>query len=163
MAGLKAICLRYFNAAGADPEERAGEMHSPETHVIPLALYAAMGIGPKLTVFGGNFPTPDGTCIRDYVHVTDLAKAHVSAMDYVDRGGTEFALNLGTGRGHSVLEVVEMIRQVTGRDVPYSIGPEREGDPAKLVANPALANRELGWQAQFGLKISSGALGLGPS
>jgi UDP-arabinose 4-epimerase len=150
-AKLRAVCLRYFNAAGADAHCRAGELHEPETHLIPLALQAASGLRPQLTIFGNDFPTPDGTCVRDYIHVDDLATAHIAAIDYLNRGGEEFAMNLGTGSGNSVLDVVNCISRVTGHQVPFRIGARREGDPAKLVANPALANRELGWKAQYDL------------
>jgi UDP-glucose 4-epimerase/UDP-arabinose 4-epimerase len=147
--GLEGVALRYFNAAGADPQLDTGEAHWPETHLIPLAIEAALGIGHPLTVFGTDFPTPDGSCIRDYVHVSDLARAHVLALDApVDPAGF-LAMNLGTGRGASVKEVVEAVGRAVGRTVPHSIGPRREGDPAVLVANPARAKAVLNWQPHF--------------
>lgn len=147
--GLEGVALRYFNAAGADPQLELGEAHWPETHLIPLAIEAALGIGQALTVFGTDFPTPDGSCIRDYVHVSDLARAHVLALDVpLDFAGF-LAMNLGTGRGASVKEVVEAVGRAVGRPVPHAIGPRREGDPAVLVANPASAKAVLNWQPDF--------------
>lgn len=143
--GLQAVALRYFNACGADPEGEIGEAHQPESHLIPLAIEAALGLGPALTVFGQDFPTLDGTCIRDYIHVADLARAHVLALD-VDPGTDGFvAMNLGTGRGFSVLEVVEAVGRAVGRPVPYAVGVRRAGDPACLVARPDRARAHLGW------------------
>jgi UDP-arabinose 4-epimerase len=146
--GLSAVALRYFNAAGADPDGEIGEDHDPETHLIPLALGAAAGLRGPLTVFGTDHPTPDGTCIRDYVHVSDLADAHVKALLHFATTSGFSALNLGTGTGISVLEILRGIRDVTGREVPYSCGPRREGDPPALVADVALASRTLGWRPQ---------------
>ena len=147
--GLQAVALRYFNACGADPEGEIGEAHYPESHLIPLTIEAALGLGPALTVFGQDFPTPDGACIRDYIHVSDLAQAHVLALD-ADPGPEGFvAMNLGTGRGFSVLEVVEAVSRAAGRPTPYSVGPRRAGDPACLVANPERAQRNLGWRPAF--------------
>ena len=145
---LSAVALRYFNAAGADAEGEIGEAHDPETHLIPLALGAAQGSAPPLTVFGNDHPTPDGTCIRDYIHVTDLADAHVKALGHAsgDRGFAAF--NLGTGKGSSIKEVIEAAQDVTGRNVPHKFGPRREGDPAALVSDPSLANEVLGWSAR---------------
>ena len=143
--GLQAVALRYFNACGADPEGEIGEAHQPESHLIPLAIEAALGLGPGLTVFGQDFPTPDGSGVRDYIHVADLAQAHVLALD-ADPGPEGFvAMNLGTGRGYSVLEVVEAVSRATGRPTPFSVGPRRIGDPASLVAHPARARERLGW------------------
>lgn len=143
--GLKSACLRYFNAAGADPEGRLGERHSPETHLIPIALEVALGMRPALEVFGNDYDTPDGTCIRDYVHVSDLCQAHLLALDALDRDGASFAVNLGNGQGFSVLEVIDTVRRVTGHPVPVKASPRRAGDPARLIADSTLARRKLGW------------------
>ena len=142
--GLKFVSLRYFNAAGAT--ERCGEHHEPESHLVPNVLAAALGKKPEVAVLGRNYPTPDGTPIRDYVHVADLAEAHISALDYLRQGGDSDFLNLGTGRGYSVLEVIECARQVTGSPIPVRIEGQRPGDPARLVADAALARAVLGWQ-----------------
>jgi UDP-glucose-4-epimerase GalE len=151
--GLRSASLRYFNAAGADFEARAGELHSPETHLIPLTMDAVAGSGPPLTVFGNDFPTPDGTCIRDYIHVTDLAAGHLAALDYLDREPEgHLAFNLGTGRGYSVLEIIQAVGRVAGTEVPHKVGARREGDPARLVADPSLAQKHLGWKARYGLE-----------
>lgn len=144
--GLPWVALRYFNAAGADPDGEIGEDHEPETHLIPLAIEAALGRGETLQVFGTDYPTPDGTAIRDYIHVTDLADAHVRALDHLRGGGSSVALNLGTGNGHSVRQVVDAVARVGGRPVPVVHGPRREGDPPALVADPARAYGTLGWQ-----------------
>jgi len=146
---IRSVCLRYFNAAGADPEGRLGERHHPETHLIPLALAAAAGDGPGLTLFGTDYPTPDGTCIRDYIHVVDLADAHVKAMDYLQAGGSSRAFNLGCGQGWSVRQVIDEVEKVTGRKVPLTIGARRPGDPVALVASNRRALAELGWTPQF--------------
>lgn len=145
--GLTSTALRYFNAAGADPDGLTGEDHDPETHLIPLALAAAAGKGPPLTLFGEDYPTEDGTCIRDYIHVTDLAAAHVRALQRMGEGYK--AYNLGTGQGASVKRILATIERVTGRSVPHSIGPRREGDPAALVADPARAMAELDWRPRL--------------
>jgi UDP-glucose 4-epimerase/UDP-arabinose 4-epimerase len=145
--GLTGVCLRYFNACGADTEGGIGEAHDPESHLIPLAIEAALGLGPALTVFGEDFPTADGTCVRDYVHVSDLARAHVLALEHEMADGAVLAVNLGTGRGQSVREVIDAVRRATGRAVPYSIGPRRAGDPAALVADPSRAEAVLEWRA----------------
>lgn len=145
--GLRSACLRYFNAAGADPEGRLGEHHDPETHLIPLVIEAALGMRPELTVFGSDYPTPDGTCIRDYVHVTDLAAAHLKAVAQLDDRSVVY--NLGTGSGYSVLEVIRSVERVSGRTVPYRVAERRAGDPAVLVAAPDRIHRETGWQARF--------------
>ena len=142
---LRSISLRYFNAAGADPGGETGEVHEPETHLIPLALDAASGAGPGLTVFGEDYPTPDGTCLRDYIHVSDLAEAHVLALGKLQESGRSDVFNLGTGKGASVLELIAAVERVTGRKVPYSVGPRREGDPPALVSNGDRARSELGW------------------
>jgi UDP-glucose 4-epimerase len=143
--GLKFVALRYFNAAGAT--ETAGEDHDPETHLIPNVLQAASGKRSEICIFGNNYPTPDGTAIRDYIHVRDLAEAHCTALNYLRQGGGSEFLNLGSGRGYSVLEVVESARQVTGRPIRAVIGPPRPGDPSKLVADVSKAERVLGWTA----------------
>jgi UDP-glucose 4-epimerase len=141
--GLRSACLRYFNAAGADPQGRLGEDHDPETHLVPLVIDAALGRRPALEVFGNDYATPDGTCIRDYVHVTDLADAHLHAIDRLDRASVTY--NLGNGSGHSVLQVIEAVREVSGRPVPYRFAPRRPGDPAELVASSARIRAEAGW------------------
>jgi len=149
--GLRFASLRYFNAAGADESGEIGELHDPETHLIPLALAAAAGSGPELQVFGSDYPTPDGTCIRDYIHVNDLADVHVKALDHLAAGKESFAVNVGTGQGHSVQEVIAEVERVTGRRVPRKMGSRRPGDPPKLVANPAKAQALLQWKATRGL------------
>lgn len=143
--GLRSVSLRYFNAAGAAPELRIGESHSPETHLIPNVLRAALGTGPGLRVFGTDYPTADGTCVRDYVHVMDLADAHLRALDLMDAGPGAHAFNLGNGSGFSVLEVIHAARRITGRDIAFEHAPRREGDPAVLVAASAKARDVLGW------------------
>ena len=149
--GLRSVILRYFNAAGADESGEIGEIHEPETHVIPLALAASTENGPELQVYGSDYPTEDGTCIRDYIHVNDLAEAHVRALQYLEKGGDSLAINLGTGRGHSVLEVIQAAENTTGRPVRRTIGPRRPGDPPVLVADPAKAQSVLGWTAKRNL------------
>jgi len=143
--GLRHAALRYFNAAGADAAGEAGEDHAPETHLIPLAIDAALGTRPPVAIFGTDYPTPDGTAIRDYIHVTDLAAAHVEALRRLQAGGASMRLNLGTGRGHSVREVIRAIEEVGGRPVPVTAGPRRAGDPPTLVAASARAAAALGW------------------
>jgi UDP-arabinose 4-epimerase len=149
--GIHYASLRYFNAAGADESGEIGECHDPETHLIPLALDAAANDGAELQVFGTDYPTPDGTCIRDYIHVTDLAEAHVKALEYLIGGGSSISLNLGTGRGHSVKEVIAAVEAVTGKPVRTRFGPRRAGDPPVLVADPGRAKSVLGWKAQRSL------------
>jgi UDP-glucose 4-epimerase len=144
--GLKFVALRYFNAAGATKQR--GEHHEPESHLVPNVLAAATGEKPDVAVFGNGYPTPDGTCIRDYVHVSDLADAHVRALDYLRRGGKSDFLNLGTGHGYSVLEVIETARHVTQSDIRIRVEPPRPGDPAKLVADATKAARVLGWKVE---------------
>ncbi|WP_026621938.1 UDP-arabinose 4-epimerase (plasmid) [Ensifer sp. WSM1721] len=146
--GLNYVSLRYFNACGADPEGDLGEWHDPETHLIPRALMAAAGKIPHLEVFGEDYDTPDGTCIRDYIHVTDLARAHVLAYEHLVRGGQNLAVNLGTGRGFSIREVLRMVGEVTGRDVPVVFRPRRAGDPPVLYADASLAYQTLGFLPQ---------------
>ncbi len=147
--GLRSIALRYFNAAGADPDGEIGESHDPETHLIPLVLDAAAGVRPDVTIFGDQHPTPDGTCIRDYIHVCDLAQAHVLALQALESGNPGAAYNLGNGRGFSVKEVIEVARAVTGRQIQVRVGPARAGDPARLIADATLVRKELGWRPQF--------------
>jgi len=147
--GLRAVALRYFNAAGADPDGELGECHEPETHLIPLALRAALGTGQPLTVFGADYDTPDGTPIRDYIHVSDLAAAHVAALAHLMAGGESATVNLGVGKGYSVREVLTATARVLGREVPTVEGPRRPGDPTELVADPTRAARLLSWQPRF--------------
>lgn len=143
--GLASVCLRYFNAAGADPAGEIGEDHEPETHLIPRALMAASGEIGELDLFGTDYATPDGTAVRDYIHVTDLAEAHVLALRYALEKGGATQFNLGTGAGFSVLEIIAAVERITGRKLPVRIAPRRAGDPARLVADPACAKRELGF------------------
>jgi UDP-arabinose 4-epimerase len=143
--GLRWAALRYFNAAGADPALPCGEWHAPETHLVPNVLRAAAGLAPRVELYGSDHPTPDGTAIRDYVHVADLAAAHVAALDLLAAGPGGRALNLGTGRGSSVREVIEAARRVTGAEIPVRDLPIREGDPPALVADPAQARAVLGF------------------
>ena len=145
--GLRSACLRYFNAAGADPDGRLGEDHRPETHLIPLVIDAALGRREALHLFGDDYPTPDGTCIRDYIHVTDLAHAHLAALDAIHDRSVVY--NVGTGRGHSNMEVIRSVERVTGRVVPWHLAPRRPGDPARLVAGADRLRRETGWTPRF--------------
>ncbi|MGV7235448.1 MAG: UDP-glucose 4-epimerase GalE [Nitrosomonadaceae bacterium] len=147
--GLKSICLRYFNAAGADPEGETGEAHDPETHLIPLVLDAVSGRRECITVYGTDYDTPDGTCIRDYIHVSDLADAHVLALQSLESGVQSTAYNLGNGAGFSVMEIIEAVKRVTGRDVPVAMGDRREGDPSRLVADSTKIIDELGWEPKY--------------
>ena len=148
--GLSSAALRYFNASGADVEAGLGERHDPETHLIPIVLEAALGRRPHVTVFGDDWGTPDGTCVRDYIHVTDLAEAHLAALAHLERcgPGESGAFNLGTGKGHSVREVIETVTRVTGRGVKVVVGARRAGDPPVLVASADRAARVLGWTAK---------------
>ena len=146
--GFRAISLRYFNAAGADPQCRAGESHDPETHLIPLLL-KAIQTGNPVTLFGDDYATPDGTCIRDYIHVTDLARAHIAAVEALFAGGESKQYNCGTGHGLSVKEIVNAVEAVTGKKVPVTMGPRREGDPPVLVADSTRLQKELGWKPEF--------------
>ena len=145
---LRSVCLRYFNASGADPQGRAGEDHEPETHLIPL-LFNAVKTGVPVTVFGNDYATPDGTCIRDYVHVTDLASAHIAAVESLTLGGSSAKYNVGTGHGYSVNEVVRAVEDVTGKKVPFRFGPRRDGDPPSLVADSSCLQRELRWSPKY--------------
>lgn len=147
---LKYVVLRYFNAAGADPDGEIGESHNPETHLIPLVLEAASGKLSEVKVFGIDYNTPDGSCIRDYIHVTDLASAHLLALHYLEKGGGSDSFNLGNAVGTSVLEVVEAVKRVTGRDFRVTLAKRRAGDPAKLVGSSDKARKILGWKPMFG-------------
>jgi UDP-arabinose 4-epimerase len=147
--GMRHVALRYFNAAGADPDGELGESHRPETHLIPLVLFAAMGREPSIKIFGNDYPTPDGTCVRDYVHVSDLADAHVAAVEWLAAGHASDSFNLGTGRGFSVAEVVTTSEKVTGRKVRTEICPRRPGDPPILVSDSGKAHAVLGWTPKF--------------
>jgi len=146
--GIQWVALRYFNAAGADPDGHLGENHDPETHLIPLAISAALGQGNTLEIYGTDYDTPDGTAIRDYLHVTDLGVAHVAALKYLDAGGASAAFNLGTGRGHSVREVISMVERVGGRGVPVREVGRRAGDPPSLVADARKSADVLGWRPE---------------
>ncbi|SPE40932.1 UDP-glucose 4-epimerase [Candidatus Sulfopaludibacter sp. SbA3] len=145
---VTSVCLRYFNASGADPEGQLGEEHEPETHLIPLLL-RAVETGKPVTVFGDDYDTPDGTCIRDYIHVNDLAQAHILAVEHLVGGGASDKFNVGTGTGHTVLEMIGAVEAVTGKKVPYVIGPRREGDPPSLVAASHKLRTKLGWAPQY--------------
>src|SRR6185295_17132499 len=143
--GLKSVALRYFNAAGADLDGEIGEDHNPETHLIPLVLDAALGVRPEITIFGDDYQTPDGTCIRDYIHVSDIADAHVLALKAMNGGASNSAYNLGTGHGFSVAKIIETARVVTKREIRVVKGPRRPGDPAVLVADSQRVKQGLGW------------------
>ena len=146
--GVQWVALRYFNAAGADPEGELGECHDPEAHLIPLTVQAALGRRPQVELYGTDYPTSDGTAVRDYIHVTDLADAHVRALEHLADGGESQALNLGTGQGCSVREVIQAVGKVSPRPVPFREGPRRAGDPAVLVADASHAAKVLGWKPQ---------------
>jgi UDP-glucose-4-epimerase GalE len=145
---VTSVCLRYFNACGAAPDGTLGEEHVPETHLIPLILRAVQ-TGKPITVFGDDYPTADGTCVRDYIHVNDLARAHILAVEYLIGGGASEKFNVGTGTGHSVMEMIRVVEEVTGRKVPYTVGPRREGDPPALVASSEKLCSKLGWSPQY--------------
>jgi UDP-glucose 4-epimerase len=147
--GIKSVCLRYFNASGADPSGEIGEDHSPEEHLIPLAIYAATGRRASLKVFGTDYPTPDGTCVRDYVHVSDLATAHLSAIQHLRDGGESRRYNLGNGQGFSVRQVLDVVGEIVGTPVPAEDAPRRPGDPAVLVGSSDAIRRDWGWTPQF--------------
>jgi UDP-glucose-4-epimerase GalE len=154
--GLRSAALRYFNAAGADADGAIGEAHHPETHLLPLAADAVLGLGPALTLLGTDYPTPDGSCIRDFVHVSDLADAHLRALDWLQRapeGGLHEAFNLGSGAGYSVRQVIDETARIAGRTVPHAVGPRRPGDSPKLVGDISKARRELGWTPQRDLAV----------
>ena len=144
--GLRSVCLRYFNAAGADPEAETGEWHTPETHLIPLALDAAAGLRPSLEIFGKDYPTADGTCVRDYIHVNDIAQAHLLALSYLEKGGKSDCFNMGNGKGFSIMEVLKTAEAVTGKNIPVNFGARRPGDPPALVASSELCRATLGWK-----------------
>jgi UDP-arabinose 4-epimerase len=146
--GLRSVSLRYFNAAGADPEGEIGELHEPETHLVPLVLQTALGQRPHVDIYGTDYPTADGTAVRDYIHVEDLAEAHLRALEHLSGGGESTALNLGTGRGNSVREVIAVAEAVCGRAIPRREAARRPGDPPVLVADPSRAAKRLGWRAQ---------------
>lgn len=148
---LKAAALRYFNAAGAEPEAGLGEAHDPETHLIPNVIKSVLGAGPALRIFGRDYPTPDGSCVRDYIHVSDLAQAHLKALDFLGRqpGGFFDCFNLGTGRGVSNLEIIKSVARVSGRAVNYEFAPRRPGDPPELYAQAEKAGRVLGWRPEI--------------
>lgn len=147
--GLQSVCFRYFNAAGADPAGRLGEDHDPETHLIPLTLFAAMGRIPAISVYGTDYDTPDGTCVRDYIHVNDLASAHILGLEYLLAGGKSDRFNLGNGQGFSVRQVIDTARQVTGKEIKVIESDRRPGDPAFLVGSAAKAKKILNWNPQF--------------
>jgi UDP-glucose 4-epimerase len=144
--GLSFAAFRYFNASGAADDATIGEDHSPETHLIPLAIAAALGRGPALQVFGDDYPTPDGTCLRDYIHVDDLSRAHIAAFDKLNKPGTQLFYNLGTGKPTSVREILGAVERATGKRVPHTIAPRRAGDPPALYADATKAQKELGWK-----------------
>lgn len=148
--GLHYCCLRYFNAAGADPEGEIGESHDPETHLIPLVLDTAAGKRGAVTVFGTDYPTKDGSCVRDYIHVTDLADAHLRAMEYLQSGGESTCMNLGNCKGNSVFEVIKAAKEITGREIPVILDKRRTGDPPTLVGSAKRAETLLGWKPQYG-------------
>jgi UDP-arabinose 4-epimerase len=147
--GIRHITLRYFNAAGADPEREIGEAHEPETHLIPLVLFAAMGLNPSIKVFGNDYPTPDGTCIRDYVHVSDLADAHLAAIDWLAAGKQSESFNLGNGQGFSVADVVRTCEKITGLPIVTEMCPPRPGDPPTLISDSQKAQKLLGWKPKY--------------
>ena len=146
--GFRSICLRYFNACGSEPGSGLGEEHEPETHLIPL-LFRAIETGKPVTLFGEDYPTPDGTCIRDYVHVTDLAEAHISSVEFLLNGGPSAKFNAGTGKGNSVKEVMRAVEDIVGRKIPFTVGPRRAGDPAELVADSTKLQTTLGWKPKY--------------
>jgi len=147
--GLKSVSLRYFNAAGADPQGELGERHIPETHLIPLVLQAASGRRDNITIFGADYDTPDGTCIRDYIHINDLCSAHLLGLEYLVAGGETKAYNMGNGTGYSIKELIDVAKEVTGNDFTVLMGERRDGDPARLVADSTLLQKELGWKPAF--------------
>ena len=151
--GIRHVALRYFNAAGANTEVGIGEDHSPESHLIPLVLKTALGQRSHIGIFGDDYPTPDGTCIRDYIHVRDLAEAHLLALEYLDKNGASDVFNLGSGSGYSVKEIIETARRITGKSIPAVVEPRRRGDPGVLIASNKKAAAILGWQPVRGLDV----------
>jgi UDP-glucose 4-epimerase len=147
--GFRHVNLRYFNAAGADPEGEIGERHDPETHLIPLAIFAAQGVNEEIRIFGRDYPTRDGTCIRDYIHVNDLAEAHIIALEYLAANGKSDSFNLGNGSGYSVNEVIDGVRELSGKDFKVTVAGRRSGDPAELVSDSRKAARVLGWAPRY--------------
>jgi len=147
--GIKNICLRYFNAAGADLEGRIGEDHQPETHIIPLAIKTALGQQKEFTLFGDDYPTPDGTCIRDYIHVLDLASAHIKALEFLQKENQSDIVNVGTGNGYSNKQILEMVKKISGADFPVKIAPRRPGDPVAIWADNKKIKKVLGWQPKY--------------
>jgi UDP-glucose 4-epimerase len=147
--GLKHVALRYFNAAGADSSGLIGESHDPEPHLIPIVLNTALGKRKNVSVFGNDYNTPDGTCIRDYIHINDLGDAHLKALQYLEKGNSSTIINLGTGDGNSVLEIIEKAKKITGKDIPFNIVERRAGDPARLVADNKKAKEVLGWIPKY--------------
>ena len=150
--GIRYVALRYFNAAGSNTEVGIGEDHSPESHLIPLVLKTALGQRSHIGIFGDDYPTPDGTCVRDYIHVRDLAEAHLLALEYLDKGGKSDAFNLGSGDGYSVKEIIDTARKITGREIPAIVEPRRAGDPSVLIASNKKAAQVLGWKPERGLE-----------
>jgi len=150
--GIKCAALRYFNAAGANTDAEIGEDHCPESHLIPIVLQVALGKREQVGIFGDDYPTPDGTCVRDYIHVRDLARAHLLALEYLDRGGESGAFNLGSGTGYSVKEIIETVRAVTGHPIPAAVEPRRPGDPGVLIASNQKAGEVLGWRPEHTLR-----------
>lgn len=146
---FRSVCLRYFNAAGADPGGKLGEDHNPETHLIPLVLQTALGHRPSISIFGTDYDTPDGSCVRDYIHVLDIAQAHILALEYLLKDGKTDVFNLGNGNGFSVKQVIETARKITGREIPAELSDRRPGDPPALVGSGAKAQKILGWQPQY--------------
>ncbi len=147
--GLKSVCLRYFNAAGADPDGEIGEDHTPETHLIPIILQTALGQREKITIFGNDYATKDGTCVRDYIHIQDLAQAHYLCLQYLLDGGESKKYNLGNGNGYSILEIIQKAAEITGKKIPYNYAGRRDGDPAELVGSATLIRKELSWKPEF--------------
>jgi len=147
--GLKSMSLRYFNAAGADADGELGERHIPETHLVPLVLQAASGRRDNIAIFGTDYETPDGTCVRDYIHIHDLCSAHLLGLEHLVAGGESKAYNMGNGQGYSIKEVIDVAQKATGTDFEVKLGDRRDGDPAKLVADASLLQKELGWSPQY--------------
>lgn len=151
--GIRWMSLRYFNAAGCDPEGETGELHAPETHLIPRIIMSALGVIPQISIFGEDYPTPDGTCIRDYIHVDDLADAHIRAATHLLDNGESMAINLGTGTGASVREILHKLEEIAAAPIPHEVAPRRAGDPARLIADAALAHRILGWKPERDIDV----------